>query len=819
VDPRHDPEIVAVFLEEAREYVRVMTTSPDSEEVGRAIHGIKGAAGMIGFDALYRVIGEHERRFKAGDVGAVHALGEAILAFVAQLVPSPEREGETLPPGDLEELGRYFEAEAEEHLSTIDRSVAELGERPGDEGALEELRRALHTLKGAADAVQRPPVAQAAHLVEEIVARGGGLDAARMGKLERAVPLLHAVVAQDQTTPIHLRTLRVLAGRRESTDAMPAVTAVAPPSPPPVPVAPALDAAVERRRIERRRDPEGIIRVEARAVDGLIDGVGELQQIGLRVARRSTAIRRTARDVTATRVAVVQALRAIGPPRPWGPPAAALTSLDEVAAELSATAAALDAESDALALDEEVVRRVSDDARGELGRMRMAPARWLFERVAASLEAEARHAGRDVTLRSEGLSVEIDRALAERLVDPMIQIVRNAVIHGIEDPDTRARQGKPLGGTVTLSARMQGGDVVLAIADDGRGIDVESVRRRGVELGLLSPREAASAPAERILEAIFLPGFTTRAEADEHSGRGVGLDVVRREVEKLGGRVRVGSTHHEGTRFEVTFHARVFVLWALLVRVGEHAIALPAHSVGDVVALPAAGRAATLPFASLPALLGLEREAGPWRTAAVVSTAAGELLLELGGDLDPVELVARRMPPLLEGFAPYVGTAIGPDGRITLLVDPVPLADRVLGARPSAPFVPPPIRSDRGEPEERRRRVLLVEDSATTRELLAAMLRQAGHEVDAVSDGRQALRRLRERKVDVVVTDIAMPHMDGLTLVTTLRAQPETATLPIVIVSSRAGADTLAFAERHGATLLAKPVARQRLVEAIRKVG
>jgi chemotaxis protein histidine kinase CheA len=811
VDPRHDPEIVAVFLEEGREYVRIMTTSADPEEVGRAIHGIKGASGMIGFDALYRVIGEHERRHKGGDTTAAAALGEAILAFLAKLGPEPERD--SFAPGDLEELGRYFDAEAAEHLATIDRAVAELDDRPGDEAALEDLRRAFHTLKGAADAVQRAPIAQAAHLVEEIVVRGGGIDAARMGKLERAIPLLHAIVAEDQATPLHLRALRVLAGRRESADAMPAVTAEAPPSSL-VPAAPA--AAPERRRIERRRDPEGIIRVEARAVDGLIDGIGELQQIGQRVARRSSAIRRTARDVTATRVAVVQALRAIGPPRPWGPPAAALTALDEVAAELSATAAALDAESDALALDEEVVRRVSDDARGELGRMRMAPARWLFERVAASLDAEARHAGRDITLRSEGLSVEIDRALAERLVDPMIQIARNAVIHGIEDPETRARQGKPLGGTVTLSARMHGGDVVLAIADDGRGIDVEAVRRRGVELGLLPPREAASAPPGRILEAIFLPGFTTRPEADEHAGRGVGLDVVRREVERFGGSVRVGSTHREGTRFEVTFHARVFVLWALLVRLGEHVIALPAHSVGDVVPLPATGRAAELPTASLPVLLGLDRETAPWRTGAVVSRPAGEVLLELGGELDPVELVARRMPPLLEGLAPYVGTAIGPDGRITLLVDPAPLADRVLGMGEAIPVAPPIGRAKR---EERRLRVLLVEDSATTRELLAAMLRHAGHEVDAVSDGRQALRRLRERRVDVVVTDVAMPHMDGLTLVTTLRAQPETATLPVVIVSSRAGPDTLAFAERHGATLLAKPVARQRLVETIRRIA
>ena len=516
-------------------------------------------------------------------------------------------------------------------------------------------------------------------------------------------------------------------------------------------------------------------------------------------------------------MAVVQALRSIGPPRPWGPPAAALTALDEVAAELSAAAAALDAESDALALDEEVVRRVSDDARSELGRIRMAPARRLFERVAASLDAEARRLGRDISLRSEGVSVEIDRALAERLVDPMIQIARNSVIHGIEDPETRARSEKPLSGTVTLSARMHGGDVVLAITDDGRGIDVEAVRRRCVELGQLAPHEAARASSERILEAIFLPGFTTRAEADEHAGRGVGLDVVRREVERMGGRVRVGSTPGEGTRFEVTFRARVFVLWALFVRIGEHALALPVHAIGDVVSLPPTGPAAELPRAALATLLGLEREPGPWSTGVVVSSPGGDVLLELDGQLDPVELVARRMPPLLEGLSPWVGTAIGSDGRITLLVAPGALAQAVrfgVGALRAAP-------ASGAVREEAllRRRVLLAEDSATTRELLAAMLRQAGHEVDAVSDGRQALRRLRERHVDVLVTDIAMPHMDGLALVAAVRAQPETTKLPIIIVSSRADADTTEFAERHGAILLAKPVARQRLVETIRRLG
>lgn len=813
MDPRDNPEIVAVFQEEARQYVRLMTTSRDPEEVGRAIHGIKGATGMMGFDSLYRVISEHERRFKFGDVGAAAALADAVVAFLDKLAQS---ERPSFTAVDLEELARYFEAEAEEHLATIERSVEELAAHPDDEAALEELRRALHTLKGAADSVQRGPIAQAAHLVEDLVTRGGAIDAARLAKLARALPLLHAVVAQDEATPQHLRSLRSLTGRRESVDAMPAVSAEPAATPvPPVPEA----VATERRRTERRRDPEGIVRVDARAIDELIDGIGELQQIGHRVARRSTAIRRTARDVTATRVAVGQALRAIGPARPWGPPAAALASLDEVAAELSATAAALDAESDALALDEEIVRRVSDDARGELGRMRMAPARWLFERIGASLSAEARHAGLDVVIRSEGLSVEIDRALAERLVDPMIQIARNSVIHGLEVPEARAREGKPLAGTVTLSARMRGGDVVLAVTDDGRGIDVEMVRRRCVELALLAPADAARAAPERVLEMIFLPGFTTRAEADEHAGRGVGLDVVRREVERLGGRVRVGSTPGEGTRFEVAFQARVFVLWALFLRVGEHALALPVHGIGDVVPLPPTGRAAELRRASLSTLLGIEREPGPWGTGVVVAPGGGpvggpgDVLLELDGDLDPVELVARRMPALLEGFSPWIGTAIGPDGRITLLVDPAAVAARALQVGASGFGA---AKSSRAGAALTRRRVLLVEDSATTRELLAAMLREAGHDVDAVSDGRQALRRLRERPVDVLVTDIAMPHMDGLALVQAVRGQPETADLPIVIVSSRAGADTMAFAARYRATLLAKPVARQRLIETIR---
>ncbi|MBI2893301.1 MAG: response regulator [Deltaproteobacteria bacterium] len=774
MDPRHDREILAVFVAEAREYLRQIGGA-DPEEARRAIHGIKGAAGMMGLDALYRVISEHERRHDAGDRSAAASLVEAIRLFLEELV----QERESFPPGDLEELDRYFETESSEHLQAIGRAIGELG-AGGDPSAAEELRRALHTLKGAADAVGRTEIAQAAHAMEDVAEV---MSPSSIERLAEALPLLAAIVAGDEESASHLKELRALAG--------PARDSVLPP-----PAGTAAEKAIERRRQDRRRDPEGIIRVETRTVDGLIDGVGELSLLGQRLGRRASAMRRTARDVAASRRAVAEALRAIGPARPWGPPAAALTSLAEVAAELSATAAALDAQSDALAVDEETARRVSHSARADLGRMRMAPAKWLFERVTATIDSEARRMGRTVIVESEGTSVEIDRALAERLVDPMVQLARNAVVHGIEDPQSRAEAAKPLAGTMVLGARVVGGDIALLVSDDGRGIDVERIRNRAVELGLVSPQAAVHTPADEILESIFLPGFSTRTSVDEHAGRGVGLDVVRREVERLGGKVQVRTTVGAGTTFEVRFQARLFVLWALLVRVGDQVLALPLYSVREVTPVRP-----DVDLVPLGPILGLEPD-GTGRPFAVhIATARGQNVGLIVDAVDgPVELVTRRMPPLLEGLRPYLGTAITADGRVTLVLD----AEAIPGARAPSTVRP------------RRLRALVVEDSATTRELLGSILRRGGVEVELAADGRQALRRMDERDFDVVVTDLAMPNMDGRTLVQRIRADPRRASVHVVIVTSRANPESAAFATEQGAVLLAKPVSRHRFLEVVK---
>jgi two-component system sensor histidine kinase and response regulator WspE len=401
----------------------------------------------------------------------------------------------------------------------------------------------------------------------------------------------------------------------------------------------------------------------------------------------------------------------------------------------------------------------------------------------------------------------------QAVTDPLVQLIRNAIVHGIEAPGERARLGKPPLATLVLEASTRGDKVVVAVADDGRGIDLEAVRRRVVAQDRLSAEAVGRLSAEELVQFLFVPGFTTRDDATLTSGRGLGLDIVKSAVETIGGRVAVEAAPGRGSRFELSIPLTLSVTRALVVRSGGQSVAFPVlavdsialagpetvRSVGTRAALVRDDR--LLPLGCLAALFGLEPEADAPAKRPTLLLGQGEFLCGVMAERfeGEMEIVTQPLDPRL-GKVPLVsGAAILPDGSVALVADVVELVHAVHGRAgemavpvvtvPTAGRGVPALRDGRGTPApaaapDRLGRVLIVEDSLTVREIERKILREAGYDVDVAVDGLDALAKLRrDSRFDLLLVDVDMPRMNGLDLTRALKADVKYQQIPIVIVS------------------------------------
>jgi two-component system chemotaxis sensor kinase CheA/two-component system sensor histidine kinase and response regulator WspE len=418
---------------------------------------------------------------------------------------------------------------------------------------------------------------------------------------------------------------------------------------------------------------------------------------------------------------------------------------------------------------------------------RLVPLSTLLAGLPRAARDLAQEQGKEVTCAIEGADLGVDRAILLALGDPLVHLLRNAVDHGLEPPAERVRAGKPPAGRIAIAARLEGEQLALTVEDDGRGLDAAAIRAAALRLGVATEERLRVLDGPALHDLLFLPGFTTRAEPGEVSGRGVGLEVVRRRVTEVGGSAVVEAVPGGGARFVLRMPQSLALLEVLLVRVEEDVYAVPAsdvESVGridpvdltEVAGLRALRQGERLvPVAALGPLLSL----GPWprarrpaaaflrhgpdRAAVVVDGLAGER-----------EVAVKSPGPFLAGAPFLTGAAVLPDGRAALLLSTPAL---VAAARRQAGPVP-------AAPERRRLRVLLVDDSAIARDAEAALLRGLGHEVEEAVDGEDAWRRLAAGAFQALLTDVQMPLLDGIDLARRVRGSARHARLPVVILSS-----------------------------------
>ncbi len=408
----------------------------------------------------------------------------------------------------------------------------------------------------------------------------------------------------------------------------------------------------------------------------------------------------------------------------------------------------------------------------------------------------ARTTGKTVRFEVDGEQTGVDRDILEKLEAPLNHLIRNAIDHGVESPEGRRVADKPESATVRLEARHVAGMLQVSLSDDGRGLDTEAIRRRVVQRGLVQEAVAERLVEHELLEFLFLPGFSTRDQVTPVSGRGVGLDVVRTMVQTVGGTIRVSTTLGRGTTFSLLLPITRSVIRALLVEVSGEPYAFPLSRLDHVLEVEpdqieyVEGRPVlayddqTLGIVPAWEVLGRSTPPSPDQRCPVVvvsdrGSCYGVIVDRIAGELD---LDIRPLDRRLGRVADIQGASILPDGRPILILDVEDLVrsvDNLMHDRR------PQITSatSKSRDRDKTRRILVVDDSITVRELERQLLESRGFEVDVAVDGMDGWDAVRQRSYDLVVSDIDMPRMDGIELVTRIKADPDLAAIPVVIVS------------------------------------
>jgi chemosensory pili system protein ChpA (sensor histidine kinase/response regulator) len=463
--------------------------------------------------------------------------------------------------------------------------------------------------------------------------------------------------------------------------------------------------------------------------------------------------------------------------------------------------------------------RLNRSLQQDLMSVRMVPFASQPERLYRIVRQTAKEVGKRANLDILGGQVEIDRSVLDKMLGPIEHMLRNSVTHGIESREERLAAGKSEVGEISMALTQEGNEIILSIADDGKGLDAERIRARAETMGLLQPGQQADEAS--LFDFIFQPGFSTATELTQLAGRGIGMDVVKTEVLELGGRIEILSVPGKGTTFRLYLPLTLAVTKTLLTRVGTRLYAVPSTMIEQVQELKenalavlrergeAVWQGARYPFHYLPHLLGdasavpeerrrywvLLLRSGSQRVAVQVD--------ELNGNQ---EVVVKNIGTQLARVVGISGATVLGDGQVVLILNPVALASRtaVVSVKTAAPVAKAVVSVPT---------VMVVDDSLTVRKITSRLLTREGYQVVLAKDGVDALEQLQEFLPDVVLSDIEMPRMDGFDLVRNMRADPRLKPLPVIMITSRTADKHRNYAFEIGANhYLGKPYDEDELI-------
>jgi two-component system chemotaxis sensor kinase CheA len=642
---------------------------------------------------------------------------------------------------------KYFRVEARDLFDQLGRGVLELEKGPASSDLVARILRLAHTLKGAARVVKAREIADCAHSIEDTLEpfRSGGASVPR-DSVDRVLKLLDDISAR--------------------------ISALGRP--------PAADAGALRSLPE---DAPGIVLAEVEELDNLVEGVVEAS-IQLSAVRRSTRLLERGRRL-ADRLDD-QTFNGAAP------------RIRSAGAELRALFESLRL---GLATSVEQIDRELRQVREGAERLRLSSASIIFGALERTARDAAQNLGKRVRFVATGGAVRLDARVLTTVQNALVQMVRNAVAHGIESEPDRLTAGKSAEGRVSLDVRRGDRRVKFTCRDDGRGVDLEAVRRIAERKGVSA--DIRKLGPDKLLELLLKGGLTTAGVANEIAGRGVGLDIVRESARRLGGEVHVQTTPGNGTTIELSVPITLSSVDALIVEATGRTVAIPLEAVRRTIRLATADVSQSaasasvsfegniIPFVPLSRMLhtAAEKAAPPRRWSAVVVEGAGATCA-FGVDrlLGTQTVVVRSLPESIPLASFIAGASLDAEGNPQLVLGPDRLVTEALRAGSPAPTAP-----------RARSSVLVIDDSLTTRMLEASILESAGYEVELAVSGEDGMEKARRRRFALFLVDVEMPGMDGFEFIERTRADPALREVPAILVTSRSSPEDRLRGKRVGA--------------------
>ncbi|HEY5897306.1 MAG TPA: Hpt domain-containing protein [Burkholderiales bacterium] len=837
---RLKPDVLDIYLKEARTHAATLsaqcerwcanrgTSAP--EDFIRAAHTLASSSRTAGFETIAELAGALEQWMPVAGgtleesdaaliaeavaklkemVGIAQTrkgpppasdLARKLEALTARLQPPRKPKEKRVMRDDIDqELLPVFLEEAGELVPQIAGDLRDWKASPQDAKLADAVKRSLHTLKGSARMAGAIRLGELTHLMEsriDFALEAGDMSAAVFEDLQ----------AQMDRLGTDLERMR-------EPQAAPAVV--------PAPAAMAATATAAPQARAPAAQPAGaapMLRVNADRVDSLITESGEVAiarsriEAELRQVKQSLGdldesiqrLRAQLREVEIQADSQMQSRRSVLEEREqdFDPLEfdryTRLQELTRMMAEGVNDVASIQqglvknlGETDAALLQQ---ARIGRELQQDLMRMRALPFMNLAERLHRVVRQTARDLDKKADLTIEGGQVELDRSVLERVAAPLEHLLRNALAHGIEAPDKRVAGGKAEAGRIEIRLRQEGNEIVLSLADDGAGLDLERLRAKAIEKGLIGAGQAMS-EAEKV-QLVFLSGLSTAEAVTELAGRGVGMDVVRTEINAIGGRVDVSTASGRGTTFTIYLPLTLAVTHTVMVRAGTMMAAVSSASVEQVMRLKADAlvghyEKGGIEFQGREYPLHYLRELLGQRGATDIQESNSVLLVRSANQRVAVhvdelfgnrEMVVKSIGPQLARIAGITGATVMADGSIVLIVNPVQLAQR---ARTAAGHASAPETTGRSPAEAAIVTVMVVDDSITVRKITSRLLEREGYRVLTARDGVEALEQLKTERPAVMLIDIEMPRMDGFDLTRNVRGDPRTMEIPIIVISSR----------------------------------
>ncbi len=786
------------------------------------------------------------------------------------------------------ELFPIFDEEAAELMPQLGAALRQWSARPDNAGARMEVLRALHTLKGSARLAGALRLGEMAHHIESEIEFLGSESAAeqdfepllvRFDAMEHTLDALRkgdagAVQTQaEERKPASVATAAPpeAAKSTEAASDTPGAEDHAPVVPSPAPVARALVPAPQTMAMQPlRQAASASIRVRSQLLDRMVNQAGEVMitrsrlEVELSQLRGSLSdmsgnlnrLRQQLRDIEVQAESQMQSRMAQAKEDQAGfdplefdrfTRVQELTrmmaeSVNDVATVQRTLQRTVEATEDDLIAQARQTRELQRD----LLRTRMVEFEGISDRLYRVVRLASKETGKQVKLDLLGGTIEMDRGMLDRMTPAFEHLLRNCVAHGIESPEARLAAGKEAAGLITVNLRQEGNDVSVDFSDDGAGLDLKRIREKGISLGLVSADQVLS--EQDAANLIFMPGFSTASQVTELSGRGIGMDVVRAEVNAVGGRIETSTVTGKGTHFKLVLPLTTAVTQVVMLRAGNLSVGVPANVVETVRRATAkelqqayntgtmdvAGE--SVPFFWSGALLQSSHnsnEAQAKTTPVVIfRSAAQRIALHVDEVLGNQEVVVKNLGPQLSRLPGLAGMSVLASGAVVLIYNPVALAS-VYGQVARA------LSSDRAEPHMLEAApagsaatpqapvltqvtpqiplILVVDDSITVRRVTQRLLQREGYRVAMAADGLQALERLQEERPAVVLSDIEMPRMDGFDLARNIRGDVRLASLPIVMITSRIAEKHREHARELGVDhYLGKPYSEEELMSLVR---